>query len=115
VGCFRSRIWIQQNPEPVKYLLPSLAFLLVAVVLETNSLRGALKALATERGDKSFWRWFRETRQSELLVITGEDIAALAGLALAFIALALTGITGNMVFDALGSVAIGLLLIGVSL
>ncbi|MEO8014709.1 MAG: cation diffusion facilitator family transporter [Polaromonas sp.] len=103
-----------QHPEPVKYLLPSLGVLLVAVVLEAISLRGALKALAAERGDKSLWRWFRETRQSELLVITGEDIAALAGLALAFVALALTGITGNPVFDAMGSVAVGLLLIGVS-
>ena len=103
-----------QHPEPVKYLLPSLGVLLVAVVLESISLRGALRALAAERGEKSLWRWFRETRQSELLVITGEDIAALAGLALAFVSLALTGITGNPVFDALGSIAVGLLLIGVS-
>ena len=103
-----------QHPEPVKYLLPSLGVLLVAVVLETISLRGALKALAAERGDKSLWRWFRETRQSELLVITGEDIAALAGLVLAFVALALTGITGNSAFDALGSIAVGLLVMGVS-
>lgn len=102
------------HPEPVKYLLPSLGVLLLAVVLEGISLRGALEALAAERGDKSLWRWFRETRQSELLIITGEDVAALIGLSLAFIALALTGITGNPVFDALGSMAVGLLLIGVS-
>lgn len=102
------------HPEPVKYLLPSLGVLLLAVVLEGISLRGALQALAAERGDKSLWRWFRETRQSELLIITGEDVAALIGLSLAFIALALTGITGNPVFDALGSMAVGLLLIGVS-
>jgi divalent metal cation (Fe/Co/Zn/Cd) transporter len=102
------------HPEPVKYLLPSLAVLLVAAILEAFSLRGALQALAPERGDKSLWRWFRETRQSELLVITGEDIAALAGLILAFVALLLTAITGNPVFDALGSMAVGLLLMGVS-
>jgi len=103
-----------RHPEPVKYLLPSLGVLLVALVLEGISLRGALKALAVERGGKSLWRWFRETRQSELLVITGEDIAALAGLALAFVALALTHLTGNPLFDALGSVAVGFLLMGVS-
>ncbi len=102
------------HPQPVKYLLPSLGVLLVAVVLEGVSLRGALQALAAERGDKSLWRWFRETRQSALLVIAGEDIAALAGLLLAFVALALTGLTANPVFDALGSIAVGLLLIGVS-
>ncbi|MDB5938685.1 MAG: cation diffusion facilitator family transporter [Polaromonas sp.] len=103
-----------RHPEPVRYLLPSLGVLLVALVLEGISLRGALQALAAERGGKTLWRWFRETRQSELLVITGEDMAALAGLALAFVALALTGLTGNPVFDALGSIAVGLLLMGVS-
>ena len=102
------------HPEPVKYLLPSLGVLLVAMALETVSLRGALQALAAERGAKSLWRWFRETRQSELLVIAGEDIAALAGLSLAFVALLLTALTGNPIFDALGSIAVGLLLIGVS-
>lgn len=102
------------HPEPVKYLLPSLGVLLVAMVLEAVSLRGALQAMAAERGNKSLWRWFRETRQSELLVIAGEDIAALAGLSLAFVALGLTALTGNPIFDALGSIAVGLLLIGVS-
>ena len=102
------------HPQPLRYLLPSLGVLLVAMVLEALSLRSALHALAEERGDKSLWRWFRETRQSELLVIAGEDIAAVAGLTLAFVALLLTRITGNPIFDALGSIAVGLLLIGVS-
>ena len=102
------------HPEPLRFLLPSLAVLLVAVVLESLSLRGALQALAPERGDKSLWRWFRETRQSELMVVAGEDIAALAGLLIAFVALAITSLTGNPFFDALGSVLIGLLLVAVS-
>lgn len=103
------------HPEPVAYLLPSMGVLLVAVILESASLRGALRSLAPERGDKSLWRWFRDTRQSELLVVAGEDIAALAGLVLAFVALLLTAITGNPLFDALGSIAVGLLLICVSI
>ncbi len=102
------------HPEPLRFLVPSLAVLLVAVVLESLSLRGALQALAPERGDKSLWRWFRETRQSELMVVAGEDIAALAGLVIAFVALAVTALTGNPFFDALGSVLIGLLLVAVS-
>jgi divalent metal cation (Fe/Co/Zn/Cd) transporter len=56
------------------------------------------------------WRWFRETRESDLLVIAGEDIAALAGLAIAFVAVLLTMITGNPAFDALGSIGVGVLL-----
>ncbi|MDB5963637.1 MAG: cation diffusion facilitator family transporter [Polaromonas sp.] len=103
------------HPEPVQYLLPSLGVLLVAVVLESISLRGALRALAPERREKSLWRWFHETRQSELIIITGEDIAALAGLLLAFVALSLTALTGNPLYDALGSIAVGVLLMCVSL
>jgi divalent metal cation (Fe/Co/Zn/Cd) transporter len=56
------------------------------------------------------WHWFRETRESELLVVAGEDIAALAGLAMAFVAVLLTMVTGNPVYDALGSIGVGLLL-----
>ncbi|RZL01406.1 MAG: cation diffusion facilitator family transporter [Rubrivivax sp.] len=102
------------RPEPLNHLVPSLGVLLVAVVLEAISLRSALQALAPERAGKSLWRWFKETRQSELVVIGGEDIAALSGLTLAFIALLLTAITGNPLFDALGSIGIGLLLMLVS-
>jgi len=103
-----------RHPEPVKYLLPSIGVLAVAVVAEGVALRGALKSLAAERGGNSLWRWFRETRQSELLVVVGEDIAALSGLAVALLALALTALTGNPVFDALGSIGVGVLLVVVA-
>ena len=57
------------------------------------------------------WRWFRTSRQSELLVVLAEDVAALGGLvmALAFIGMAVA--TGNPVWDAAGSIAIGALLV----
>jgi len=82
----------------------------VSVVLETLSLLGALRVIRAAHPDKSLWRWFRETRESDLLVVAGEDIAALAGLAIAFAAVLMTVITGNPVWDACGSIAIGLLL-----
>jgi cation diffusion facilitator family transporter len=100
-----------QHPEPVKYIIPSICVLAVAALLEGIALRTALRATAAERGTRSLWRWFRETRQSELIVIVGEDLAALGGLFLALIALAMTAITGSSVYDAIGSVAIGTLLI----
>ena len=61
------------------------------------------------------WHWFRSSRHSELLVILGEDLAALGGLslALAFIALAL--VTSNPIWDAIGSIAIGVLLVLVAI
>jgi divalent metal cation (Fe/Co/Zn/Cd) transporter len=96
--------------EPLQYAYVALVVLGVSVVLEAFSLWGALKEIRRVHPEKSMWRWFRETRESELLVVAGEDIAALAGLAMAFAAVLLTLVTGNPVYDALGSIAVGLLL-----
>ena len=96
--------------EPVTNPLVALAVLGVSFVLEAISLRGALHEIAKTRGTRSLWRWFRETRQSELLVVAGEDIAALAGLGFAFAAVLAATLTGNPVYDALGSIAVGVLL-----
>jgi len=61
------------------------------------------------------WKWFQNSRQSELVVILGEDVAALLGLAFALIAVILSMITGNPLFDAIGSIGIGILLIVISI
>ena len=99
-----------RHPEAVENALIALAVLGISMVLETLSLRGAMREIRKTQGKRSFWRWFRETRQSELLVVAGEDIAALAGLSFAFIAVLASYATGNPIFDALGSIAVGLLL-----
>lgn len=99
-----------RHPEAVENALIALAVLGISIVLETLSLRGAMREIRKTQGKRSFWRWFRETRQSELLVVAGEDIAALAGLSFAFIAVLASYATGNPIFDALGSIAVGLLL-----
>ncbi|HEY4349805.1 MAG TPA: cation diffusion facilitator family transporter [Paraburkholderia sp.] len=96
--------------EPLSYAYVALAVLGVSVVLEALSLAGAMREIRKNNPDKSLWRWFRETRESELLVVAGEDIAALAGLAIAFVAVLLTMLTGNAIFDALGSIGVGVLL-----
>ena len=67
------------------------------------------------RGERTVWRWFRESRQSELVVILGEDFAALLGLALALIAVLMTMLTGNPMWDGLGSMWIGVVLIVVAI
>jgi divalent metal cation (Fe/Co/Zn/Cd) transporter len=73
-----------------------------------------MREVNKSRGDEGLWSWFRTSRNSELVVILGEDLAALAGLALAFVAVLATWITGNPTYDALGSIAIGLLLVVVA-
>jgi divalent metal cation (Fe/Co/Zn/Cd) transporter len=101
--------------EPLNNPVVALAVLGVAIVLEAISLWGALREIRKVQGRRSFWRWFRETRQSELMVVAGEDIAALGGLVLAFVAVLAAMLTGNPLFDALGSIAVGVLLIVVAI
>jgi cation diffusion facilitator family transporter len=96
--------------EPLRYVFVALVVLGISVVLETLSLLGALREIRKGAPTKSLWRWFRETRESDLLVVAGEDIAALAGLAIAFVAVLLTVVTGNPAWDACGSIGVGLLL-----
>lgn len=96
--------------EPLQYVYVALAVLGISVVLEAFSLYGALREIRKGSPTQSLWRWARETRDSDLLVVAGEDIAALAGLAIAFAAVLLTVITGNPVWDACGSIGVGVLL-----
>lgn len=98
------------HPAPMENGLLAMAVLGVAVVLEAFSLWGAMKEIRLESGGKPFLKWFRETRQSELMVVAGEDIAALIGLALAFVAVSATVATGNPLWDALGTLSIGVVL-----
>jgi len=93
----------------------AIGILVFSIVLEAFSLWGALKIIRERQGNRTFWQWFRVTRNSELMVVAGEDIAALAGLAFALIALLLAAATGNPLFDAAGSVAIGVLLIVIAI
>lgn len=103
------------HPQPLQHGLIAMAVLAGAVVLEAFSLWGALKEIRKIAGRQPFLVWFRETRQSELMVVAGEDVAALLGLALAFVAVAATVITGNPLWDALGTLAIGIVLMVIAI
>jgi cation diffusion facilitator family transporter len=98
-------------PEPLTDAWVAIAVLVFALAAEAVSLRACLKEVAKVRNGRSLWRWFHETRESELVVILGEDLAALFGLALALAAVLLALYTGDAFWDALGSMAIGVVLI----
>jgi divalent metal cation (Fe/Co/Zn/Cd) transporter len=99
------------SPEPLKDAWVALAILGFGIVAESLSLWGALREIDKERGGRGYWAWFRTSRTSELVVIFGEDLAALGGLVLAFAFIVVAVVTGNPAWDALGSVAIGSLLV----
>ena len=102
------------HPEPLHNPTVALLVLGISVVLEAISLRGAMQEIRKIANGKSFFKWFRETRQSELMVVAGEDIAALLGLAIAFLAVIMAVATGNPMWDAAGSIAVGALLMVVA-
>ena len=100
--------------EPISSPVVAILVLAVSIVLEAFSLAGCVREIRKVSGGKSLWKFFHVSRNSELIIVLGEDIAALAGLALALIAILLALVTGNPMFDALGSIAVGVLLIFVA-
>jgi cation diffusion facilitator family transporter len=104
-----------QHPEALRMPWLAVAVLAFALVAESFSMWGCLREVRKARGGNNLWRWFRESRQSELIVVFGEDLAALLGLAFALLAVLATMFTGNPVFDAYGSISIGVLLCLVAL
>jgi cation diffusion facilitator family transporter len=100
--------------EPPSHALLALGVLAFGIAAEGVSMWGCLREVNKVRGDASLWVWFRRTRNAELVVIFGEDLAALFGLAIAFIAVFLAWQTGDGRYDAWGSMAIGILLVVVA-
>ena len=96
--------------EPLNRPWIAVAVLAFSFIAEAISMRACLVEVNKARGSLNLWRWFRESRQVELVVIFGEDLAALLGLALALAAVGATMITGNPIYDAIGTMGIGLLL-----
>ncbi|MGI9342417.1 MAG: cation diffusion facilitator family transporter [Gammaproteobacteria bacterium] len=104
-----------QEPEPLNQVWVGLLILGIAVVLEGLSTIGCLGQISKLRKNRTLREWLRTTRNAELVVVLGEDIAALVGLVLAFCFLSLAGVTGETRFDAYGSICIGIVLIIVSI
>lgn len=102
------------DPEPLKQWWWAVGVLVFGIVAESISMRACMHEVNKARGNRSLWRWFRESRQAELVVIFGEDLAALLGLVFALFAVVLSVVTGNPIWDAIGTLAIGVLLIVVA-
>ena len=88
--------------------------LLFAIVAETISFRTAIVESKKVKGDQDWWDFIRKSRSPELPVVLLEDSGALVGLVLALVGVSLTAGTGDPVWDAIGTLAIGVLLIVIS-
>jgi len=99
----------------VESQLVAIIVLLVAIALESFSLRTAVKETnEVRKPGESYWAFIRHARAPELPVVLLEDTAALTGLVLALLGVGLSAITGNSLYDGLGTIAIGLLLVAVA-
>jgi cation diffusion facilitator family transporter len=103
-----------QHPEPLSSPMVAIAILGISLAIEGWAMSGALKAVKERRGSRPLIQYLRETKDSDLVVIFGEDLAACIGLALALVAVVIAAVTGDPLFDAIGTLCIGVVLIGVA-
>jgi len=102
------------HPEELSQVWVAIVVLVLAILLEGGSLLGCLREIKNVRGERPFGEWLRHTRSSELVVVLGEDIGAQLGLFLALGFLTAALVTGNPVYDAMGSMCIGVILLVIS-
>ena len=100
--------------EGLKNPAIAIVVLVASMIFEGASLYGCLVQINKLRDKVTLWSWYKNSRQSELIIVLGEDTAALLGLSFALISIVLSRVTGNPVFDAIGSIGIGVLLVIVS-
>lgn len=104
-----------RHPHALESPQIAIWILALAIALESGSFYTAVVAAQAVRGTQSWWSFIRHSRSPELPVVLLEDLGALLGLAIALAGVALSAISGNPRFDALGSIAIGVLLAAIAI
>jgi cation diffusion facilitator family transporter len=102
------------HPTPLSHPWIAIGVLVFAIAAESVSLWGCMREVNKERHGRNLFQWFRNSRSSALIVVFGEDIAALFGLVFALLAITVTFLTGDPLWDAVGTISIGVLLIVVA-
>ena len=103
------------HPEPVEHVWLGVGILFISLLLEGGATLSNIKQLNKRRGKKPFYQYLKDTTDSDLVVVFGENSAAVLGLALAIAALALAALTGDGRWDGIGSASIGVVLVGVAI
>ena len=98
------------HPTPLTSPMIAVAILVVAIGLESYSFRTAVVESRPLKGGGTWWQFIRHSRNPELTVVLLEDTGALFGLVLALLGVGLTVLTGNPIWDGIGTALIGALL-----
>ncbi|NUP12641.1 MAG: cation diffusion facilitator family transporter [Polyangiaceae bacterium] len=102
------------HPEPVENLLAGVLVLGISLLLEGASTFSNIRELNKRRKSAPFVRYLQDTKDSDLIVVFGENSAATIGLTFALCTLVMAYVTGNGMWDGIGSLLVGLVLIGVA-
>lgn len=115
-GVFSVREGIEKvlHPEAVESITVALVILVFSLVLEGWSLLGNIREINKRRAGAKFVRYLKDTKDSDLIIVFGENSAAVMGLVFALAALILARETGDGRWDGIGSLMIGLVLLGVA-
>jgi cation diffusion facilitator family transporter len=100
-----------RHPHEVDALGWAIGILAFAIVLETFSFRTAIREARPLKGSHGWWSFIRRSKNPELPVVLLEDLGALVGLCFAMTGVVLAHVTEEPRFDAMGSLAIGVLLV----
>lgn len=100
-----------RHPHDVESYGIAIGVLIVAIMLETFSFRTAIKETQPLLKGRSYWRFIKESKTPELPVVLLEDLGALVGLILALVGVSLSAVTHDPMWDALGTISIGVLLV----
>ncbi len=100
-----------RDPHELTSIGWAIGVLVVAIVLETFSFRTAITEARKVKGERAWWQYIRTSRSPELPVVLLEDAGALFGLMFALTGVGLAAITGDEVWDAVGTLCIGALLL----
>lgn len=96
--------------DPISSPLVAIGILVVATVLEGFSFRTAVRESRPLKRRDSWWQFIKQSKSPELPVVLLEDTGALVGLLLAFAGIGLSVLTGDPLWDGLGTLGIGVLL-----
>lgn len=103
------------HPHEVENLGIAIGVLVFGIVVEGLSFRTAIRIARPLKGERGWFDFVRQTREPELSVVLLEDLGAMAGLTLALVAVSLAAITGDPVWDGIGTLSIGILLTVISI
>ncbi|HEY5170223.1 MAG TPA: cation diffusion facilitator family transporter [Acidimicrobiia bacterium] len=105
-----------RHPHVLESAIWAIGVLIGSMVLEALSFRtGIREANEVRPAGESWWQFIRHTKSPELPVILLEDAAALVGLSMALLGVVVADVTGNGRWDGVGSLGIGILLVGVAI